>query len=171
MCVNRKTVVEERIERICRLNRFSVYIVMRKAKRILEQYRDSQFGSNYNINEEEIVVRRFKNAVRKKYEQTYVFKQGEKTGSIDYMLMEIMRTEWAHQILETVFEKMRNFDKCGDDLVTIIDSYYINDKPMEDVDIQVELDMTRSYYYRMKKAVTALFGIMLWNTVVEECVK
>ena len=82
-----------------------------------------------------------------------------------------MRTEWAHQILETVFEKMRNFDKCGDDLVTIIDSYYINDKPMEDVDIQVELDMTRSYYYRMKKAVTAIFGIMLGNTVVEECVK
>lgn len=170
MCVNRKTVVEERIERICRLNRFSVFIVMRKAKRILEQYRDSQVNSGNIISNEELVIHRFKKAVRKKYEQTYVYKQGEKTGSIDYMLMEIMGTEWAGQIMENVFEKMRDFDKCGADLVTIVDNYYTSDSPMDDVDIQVELDMTRSYYYRMKKAATALFGILLWNTVIDKCI-
>lgn len=170
MCVNRKTTVEERIERICRLNRFSTYIVLRKAKNILEQYRGSEFDSgNYPVNEE-LIVHRFKKAVREKYYQTYVHKQGEKTGSVDYMLMEISGTKWAQEIIETVFERMRDFDKCGNELVTIIDRYYSRTDPTDDVDIQVELDMTRSYYYRMKKAATALFGILLWNTMVEECV-
>ena len=52
----------------------------------------------------------------------------------------------------------------------IRDYYFIEDK-MDDADIQVELNIGRTFYYRMKKAAITLFGILLWNIVVEECIK
>ena len=48
--------------------------------------------------------------------------------------------------------------------------YYFKEDKLDDVDIQVELELSRVYYYRMKKAAITLFGVLLWNIVVEECI-
>lgn len=171
MCKNRRTISEERIERICRLNRFSTYVVMGKSKKILDKYREAQLVKGYASVEETLVINRLKEAVRKKYEMTYIKKENEKTGSIDYMLLEILGTEWADKIISKVFEKMKEFDANGETYSDIIRDYYFIEDKMDDVDIQVELNIGRTFYYRMKKAAITLFGILLWNIVVEECIR
>lgn len=98
-------------------------------------------------------------------------KENEKTGSIDYMLLEILGTEWAGKIISKVFEKMKEFDANGETYSDIIRDYYFIEDKMDDVDIQVELNIGRTFYYRMKKAAITLFGILLWNIVVEECIR
>lgn len=101
-------------------------------------------------------------------------KDGEKIyslGSIDYMLLEILGTEWADKIISKVFEKMKGFDANGETYSDIIRDYYFIEDKMDDVDIQVELNIGRTFYYRMKKAAITLFGILLWNIVVEECIR
>lgn len=170
MCKARRTLSEERIERLCRLNRFSTYIVMRKSKKILDMYREAKAAKKYASIEEEQIINRLKVAAKEKYEKTYILKQNEKTGSIDYLLMEVLGTEWTDKIVEKVFAKMEEFDPNCDTYSEIIRSYYIKEEKIDDVDIQVSLDMGRAYYYRMKKAATTLFGILLWNIVVEECI-
>lgn len=162
---------EKRIERFCRQNRFSAYIVMLKSKKLLEQYRNAPCTFGYNAQEEKEIVRRFKLLANQKYRQTYVAKCGEKTGSIDYMLLEIMGTKWAMEIVAKVFNVMKTFDDNGPDYVFIIDKYYMAENPSDDVDVQVELEITRSYYYRMKKAAITLFGILLWNTMIDEVIE
>lgn len=162
---------EKRIERFCRQNRFSAYIVMLKSKKLLEQYRNAPCTSGYNVQNEKEIVRRFKQLANQKYRQTYVAKCGEKTGSIDYMLLEIMGTKWAMEIVDKVFNVMKTFDDNGSDYVFIIEKYYMAENPFDDVDVQVELEITRSYYYRMKKAAITLFGILLWNTMIDECIE
>lgn len=117
------------------------------------------------------MINRLKEAVRKKYEMTYIKKENEKTGSIDYMLLEILGTEWADKIISEVFEKMKGFDSNGETYSDIIRDYYFIEDKMDDVDIQVELNIGRTFYYRMKKAAITLFGILLWNIVVEECIR
>lgn len=171
MCRMRKTLSEERIERLCRLNRFSTYIVMGKSKKILDKYREAQFVKQYASLEEEKIIRRLKVAVRDKYEKTYIKKENEKTGSIDYMLLEILGTEWADRMISKVFEKMKEFDPNSDLYSEIIRDYYFKEDKMDDVDIQVELNLGRTFYYRMKKAAITLFGILLWNIAVEECIE
>lgn len=162
---------EKRIERLCRHNRFSAYIVMMKSKKLLEQNRNASFVPLCNEKDEPEIVRRFKYLANQKHKQTYVAKCGEKTGSIDYMLMEIMKTRWTLGIVGRVLNIMKTFDEKGEDYVNIIENYYLSEDPLEDVDIQVELDITRSYYYRMKKAAITLFGILLWNTMLDEVIE
>lgn len=52
----------------------------------------------------------------------------------------------------------------------ILTEYYLSGEKREDVDIQIEMDLTHSKYYRLKNQAILLFGIMLWHTVLEECV-
>lgn len=75
------------------------------------------------------------------------------------------------EIVARVFNVMKTFDDNGSDYVFIIEKYYMAENPFDDVDVQVELEITRSYYYRMKKAAITLFGILLWNTMVDECIE
>ena len=171
MCkTTRKTLAEERIERICRLNRFSTYVVLKKSKKLLDKYREAQQIKGYASMEEENVINRLKVAVRVKYEKTYIKKENEKTGSIDYMMMEVLGTEWTDKMIEKVFYKMDSFDH-NNIYSEIIRDYYIREDKIDDVDIQVELDLSRAFYYRMKKSAIILFGIILWNTVIEECIE
>ncbi len=73
-------------------------------------------------------------------------------------------------MIEKVFDKMAEFEPNSDLYSDIIQDYYFNEDKMDDVDIQVELNLGRTYYYRMKRAAITLFGILLWNIVEEECV-
>lgn len=170
MCNARKTLSEERIERLCRLNRFSTYVVMKKSKKILDMYREAKVAKEYATVEEEQVINRLMIAAKEKYEKTYILKENEKTGSIDYMLIEVLGTEWADKMIEKVFAKMAEFEANSDTYSEIIRDYYFKEDKMDDVDIQVELNLGRTFYYRMKRAAITLFGILLWNIVVEECI-
>ena len=76
-----------------------------------------------------------------------------------------------NKIISKVFEKMKEFDSNGETYSDIIRDYYFIEDKMDDVDIQVELNIGRTFYYRMKKAAITLFGILLWNIVVEECIR
>ena len=48
--------------------------------------------------------------------------------------------------------------------------YYLDAKVMDDDYIMDKLNLSRATYYRRKKEAIIIFGIMLWNTMIEECV-
>ena len=168
--MNKQFQSELRIENLCRANGFSAYIVMKKTKRILDQFRDAHGIKNCLKDEEELVIKRLVLAVREKYRQSYIKRHNHKTGSLDYLLLDVIGTEWADEVVAEVFSKMADFDRNTEDYTNIIVKYYFAKEPLDDVSIQVEMDLPRSTYYRMKRQAIILFGILLWTTVIDMCV-
>ena len=168
--MKKKTQSELRIERLCRLSRFSPWIVRWKAKRILDTCREAKGLKKYSRGDEPKIISRFKGRIREKYSKSYIQKINQKTGSLDYMIIDIICTEWSEKIIDKVFAKMREFDEEADDYTYILTEYYLSGEKREDVDIQIEMDLTHSKYYRLKNQAILLFGIMLWHTILEECV-
>lgn len=168
--MRKKTQSELRIERLCRMSRFSPCIVRWKSKKILDAYREAQDLKKYSMKDEQIIIRRMKTKIQEKYNKSYIQRINQKTSSLDYMLLDILGTEWAEGIIDKVFEKMRDFDEEADDYAYILTEYYLSEEKREDIDIQIDMEVTHSKYYRLKNRAILLFGIMLWLTILEECV-
>ena len=165
-----KTQSELRIERLCMINRFSTQIVKWKSKKILDAYREAKKVKEYSRKDEGSVISCLKAKVREKYDKSYVMKVNHKTGSLDYMLLDVIGTKWAENIIDKVFAKMCEFDEDSDDYCYILTEYYLSENKREDIDIQDEMEVSYSKYYRLKKNAILLFGILLWLTVLDECI-
>lgn len=169
MCV-RKINASTRINRICAQNRFSTGIVMEKSKKILDQYRDGKYMAQYSLTSEEEKLERVRRLIREKHEQTYVKKEGHKTGSLDYLVMEIIGTSWADTLIEKTYSLVKELGLYQEDYMKILDMYYLDKKVRDDDYIMDSLGMARSTYYRRKKEAITVFGIALWLTMTGECI-
>lgn len=169
MCV-RKVNAGTRIQRICAQNRFSQGIVLEKAKKILDQYRDGKYMARYSVGNEDEKLERVRRLIREKYHQTYVMKEGHKTGSIDYLVMEVIGTSWADVLVEKTYNLVSELGLYEDDYKTILDMYYLDKNVHDDDYIMDSLGLARTTYYRRKKEAITVFGIALWLTMVSECI-
>ena len=165
-----KMQMEARINRLCRMGRFSPYIVWRKSKNILEQYRNTETTKRFSIEDEQAFIEKLVTDIREKYIKSYLQKCNEKTGSLQEAIPEIFCTKWADEIIDEVLLAMESFAEGTDVYNNIIMEYYLGDKRRDDVDIQVEMDLQRTKYYELKKQAIILFGILLWNTVIDKCI-
>lgn len=71
-------------------------------------YREAKVAKEYAALEEEQVINRLMIVAKEKYEKTYILKENEKTGSIDYRLIEVLGTEWADKMIEKCLLRWRN---------------------------------------------------------------
>jgi len=169
MCI-RKNNSSTRIKRICLQNRFSPSIVQEKSRKILDQYRDGKSVGKYGVTYEDETIQRVKKLISEKHEQTYQRKEGHLTGSLDYLIMEVMKTGWVDELIHKTFNRMDLLDLDQGDYRKILNMYYFDSKVMDDDYIMDKMNLARATYYRRKKEAITLFGIMLWNTMIEDCV-
>ena len=119
-------------------------------------------------NEEEIREKAL-SPVREKFHKCYVEKKCERTGSIDHILSDFLSLEFADKVIEMVFDRMRRMRFSVDEYRPIIEYNFIYPEQLPDDQIQYEIGMSRSSYYRKKKDAIVLFGILLWNVMLEYC--
>ena len=169
MCV-RKVNAGARIARICAQHRFSTGIVLEKSKKILDSYRDGRYMAQYGVSNEEAKLERVKRLIREKHEITYIKKQGHKTGSLDYLIMEVIGTSWADHLIEKSYELINDLGVYEEDYKQILDMYYFDAKLRDDDYIMDKLSLARATYYRRKKEAITVFGIALWLTMTGECI-
>lgn len=163
----RKSQAEKRIECMCAQLRFSSTVVEWKAKKILTQYRDSQHLRNC-ARDDESVLDKAGELFKDKYYKCYRDKDCQNTGSLDYMVAEILATKSTDKIIDIVYTRMGEFQFNAEEYKRIIYLCYF--EPMKPVDEEImdELALGRSSFYRKKKEATILFGIILWTVMLGE---
>lgn len=163
----RKSQAEKRIECMCAQLRFSPTVVEWKAKKILTQYRDSQHLRNC-ARDDESVLDKAAVLIREKYNKCYKDRKCHETGSLDYMVAEILATSSTDKIIDVVFERMGEFQFNAEEYKRMIYLCYFEPLKPVDEEIMDELSLGRSSFYRKKKEATILFGIILWTVMLEE---
>ncbi len=164
---HRVTKDAERINTLCEHSRFSPTVVYWKSEKILSRYRDIRsLPTMVTKNTEEITEKTIK-LIREKFDKTYVKKECAKTGSLDYILCEILNIEYADEVIETVFMRMQQMLFRVDEYRDIIDKIFLRPVELSDADIRLEVGMSKTTYYRKKKEAITLFGILLWNIMLE----
>lgn len=155
-----------RITRLCEQSRLNPKLVQWKTEKLLEPYRDAKQIVRRNVISEERIVNRALCLIREKYHK-YQMGLGHKTKSIDFIIMEVLGTEWADRIIDKVIEQMIEINICPE-YVEILDRTYLSlDKKSSEI-IMDELNLSKSSYYRKKEQAVTLFGILLWTTMLEE---
>ena len=165
----RKTKVEARIEALCEHHGFSTAVVYWKAIKILGRYRDIRNMPVIVTKDSEQITEKTKQLIREKFFRSYVRKECAKTGSLDYILSDMLSIEYADEVIEAVFERMKKMGFPEDEYHPIIYFNYFHPTEMADDDIMLEIGLSRSSYYRKKKEGTILFGILLWAEMLERC--
>ena len=107
--------------------------------------------------------------IRDKYIKTYIKKEWLKTGSLDYILCDMLSIEYADDVIEAVFDRMNRLGFYVEEYRPIIYYNFLLPTEMADEDILLEINLSRSSYYRKKKEAITLFGILLWTEMLERC--
>ena len=165
----RRTRTTIRIERLCELSHYAPEVVYRKAKKILSRYRDIRNMAAINVRSEEEIKEMTIRLIREKFEKLYITKDTTITESLDYILSDILSLEYADDVIEEVFERMQKLNFPVEEYRMLIEYSYLYLKEMPDEEIMIEVGMSRTSYYRKKKDAITLFGIILWNTMLERC--
>ena len=164
---HRVTKDAERINTLCEHSRFSPTVVYWKSEKILSRYRDIRSLPTMVIKNTEKITEKTIKLIREKFEKSYVKKECAKTGSLDYILCEILNIEYADEVIESVFMRMQQMLFRVDEYRDIIDKIFLRPVELSDADIRLEVGMSKTTYYRKKKEAITLFGILLWNIMLE----
>ncbi len=164
---NRKSRVEERIELLCEHSRFSPTVVYWKSEKILSRYRDIRNLPTIVTKDANVIKEKTISLIREKFDMTYVKKDCANTGSLDYILCEILNLEYADEVIDIVFARMQQMKFRVDEYRDIIDKKFLRPLELSDQDILAEIGMSKTTYYRKKKEAITLFGILLWNIMLE----
>lgn len=165
----RKTRVEARIEALCEHHGFSTTVVYWKAIKILGRYRDIRNMPVIVTKDSEQITEKTKQLIREKFFKSYVRKECAKTGSLDYILSDMLSIEYADEVIEAVFTRMDRMGFVVEEYRPIIYYNYLHPTVLTDENIMLEVGLSRSSYYRKKKEATTLFGILLWAEMLERC--
>ena len=165
----RKTKVEERIETLCANHRFSTTVVYWKAVKLLGRYRDIRNLPIIVTKDSEKITERTVGLIRDKFFMSYVRKECAKTGSLDYILSDMLSIEYADDVIEAVFMRMGRMGFVVDEYRPIIYYNFLSPKIWVDEEILLEIGISRSSYYRKKREAITLFGILLWTEMLERC--
>lgn len=156
-----------RITRLCEQSRLNPKLVQWKTEKLLEPYRDAKQIVRRNVISEERIVNRAICLIREKH-HNYQIGLGHKTKSIDFIIMEVLGTEWADKIVEKVLAQIDEVNICAE-YVEILKRAYLDSEAKSTEIIMDELNLSKSSYYRKKEQAVTLFGIILWTTMLEEC--
>ena len=140
----------------------------KKSKKILDRYRDARSFDIPKADDESERIEKFHRLIREKYNRTYHEKQGHMTGSLDYLIMDVLGTSWTDHLIETTYSKMDDLQFNSEDYKNILNMYYFDAKERDDEYIKDVMKMSRPTYYRRKREAITLFGMLLWNTMIEE---
>ena len=165
--MERKTRVWRRIEALCGKCHFSPTVVYWKSERILSYYRDIRNLPTVMTHDAQMIKDKTTELIREKFHKVYVEKKCSLTGSLDYILSDILSLEYADDVIEVVFERMNDMSFCTEEYRPIIEYNFLYPDELPDDDIQIEVGMSRTSYYRKKKEAIILFGILLWNVMLE----
>ncbi len=165
----RRTRSTIRIEGLCELSHFTPDVAYRKSKKILSRYRDIRNMAAVNMRPEEEIKEMTINLIREKFEKLYITKDTTITESLDYILSDILSLEYADDVIEEVFERMHNLNFDDEEYRPMIEHNFLYPKELLDEEIMIELGMSKTSYYRKKREAITLFGIILWNTMLERC--
>ena len=165
----RKTKVEARIEALCEHHGFSTTVVYWKAIKILGRYRDIRNMPVIVTKNSEEITEKTKQLIREKFFKAYVRKECANTGSLDYILSDMLSIEYADEVIEAVFARMARMGFSEEEYRPIIYYNFLHPTELADDDIMLEIGLSRSSYYRKKKEATTLFGILLWAEMLERC--
>ena len=165
----KKTKVEERIEALCANHRFSTTVVYWKAVKILSRYRDIRNLPIPVTKNSEEITEKTTGLIREKFIRTYIKKEWAKTGSLDYILCDMLSIEYADDIINAVFDRMSRLKFHVDEYRPIIFHNFLSPTELADEDILLEVGLSRSSYYRKKKEAITLFGILVWTEMLERC--
>ena len=165
----RRTRSTIRIEGLCDISHFAPGAVHRKSKKILSRYRDIRNMAAVTMRSEEEIKQMTMGLIREKFEKLYITKDETIVESLDYILSDILSLEYADDVIEEVFERMKNLNFAVEEYRPLIEYNYLYPKELLDEDIMIEIGMSKTSYYRKKKEAIILFGIILWNTMLERC--
>lgn len=163
----RKTNVDERIEALCEHSRFSPTVVYWKSERILSRYRDIRNLPTIVTKDAGEIRNKTIALIREKFHKSYVEKEGSKTGSLDYILCDILNLEYADEVIDAVFNRMQQMKFRVEEYRDIIEKNFLRPLELPDSEILIEIGMSKTTYYRKKKEAVTLFGILLWNIMLE----
>ena len=163
----RRTRSTIRIEMLCEQNHFSPTVVYWKSKKILGRYRDIRNLPAINLRTEEEITDKTIKLIRQKFKKSFVDKKCAYTGSLDYILNDILSLEYADDVIEEVFERMSAMNFEVEEYRPLIEYNFLYPDEISDVEIMEEIGMSKTSYYRKKKDAINLFGIVLWNTMLE----
>ena len=130
------------------------------------KYNKFEWNQFIKLGKEKIVERAMR-LVRKKHHK-FQIGLGHTTKSIDFIIMEVLGTEWAEKIIEKVLDRMNEVNICTE-YVRILKLAYLSPEVKNSEIIMDELNLSKSTYYRKKEQAVTLFGILLWTTMLEEC--
>ena len=156
--------VETRIENICRMSGFTTQAVIKKTKKILDAYRDMK--SDNGLIKEDVVNRLREAALLKR--KNYKDRKGHSGGSLDYLLKDIICTDWSKTAIGYALVRMEWCDFDTEDYRYIIKEAFLADRVKKDNIIMHELNLARQTYYRRKREGILLFGILLWHVILEK---
>ena len=165
----RRTRTTIRIERLCELGHYAPKVVYQKARKILSRYRDIRNMAAVNIRSEEEIKEMTIKLIREKFEKCHIIRDATAVGSLDYIISDMLSLEYADDVIEEVFERMKTLNFPVDEYRPLIEYSYLYLRELPDEDIMAEIGMSRTSYYRKKKEAVTLFGIILWNTMLEKC--
>ena len=165
----RKTKVQARIEALCANHRFSATVVFWKSVKILGRYRDIRNLPVMVTKDSNLIAEKTKSLIRDKFFKSYVRKECAKTGSLDYILSDMLSIEYADDVIDAVFERMVSMNFPAEEYRPIIYYNFLHPVELSDEEIMIEIGLSRSSYYRKKKEAITLFGILLWSKMLERC--
>ncbi len=156
-----------RIEKLCSDRQLVPAVVSRKAKRMLRHYREmmNQIQSN-RLSEEEVRGRTLE-LIRTKLKRVQKQKNALIIENLERDLNDIITLEYIDDLIKAVFERMALLNFPMEDYKAIITNKFLNLKELSDEEVIENTGMSRMSFYRRKKEALMLFGVCLWNIMME----
>ncbi|MBO4800153.1 MAG: hypothetical protein J5489_05855, partial [Lachnospiraceae bacterium] len=82
-------------------------------------------------------------------------------------LNDIITLEYIDDLIKAVFERMALLNFPMEDYKAIITNKFLNLKELSDEEVIENTGMSRMSFYRRKKEALILFGVCLWNIMME----
>ena len=169
---NEKTGSASRIRMICRSKRIDQSDVYKKAKKVLQVYRDICWDTAEYAEQMQLSL---------PYESDYCswdlnsalmyledFAPNEKRERFAERIQSLFQVKWMVEIVDAAMVKVHDFPLNGELYSEILTMFYLSRLQYSETDMLDQLEMERSTYYRRKKEAVTVFGLALWGGSIED---
>jgi len=156
-----ETNVMPKIKNLCVLLRLDDEEVLKKARLLLSFYHDIVWGAlkNRGANMPAANEKKYNEAVT--YLSAFPSSVDEKELQMD--LLNKFQAEWYEDLFKGAFNFVSQYKHNSKVYTRILAECYLSEREWTDLELQLDMIIERSSYFKRKKEAVLLFGVALWG--------
>lgn len=169
---NNKTGSASRIKTICGSKGVNQSDIYKKAKKLLQIYRDVCWDTVDYAEQMRIEIPYEYGYCSNSLDSALIyledFAPDEKRERFAERIQSLFKVKWMVEIVDAAMVKVHDFPLNGELYSEILSMYYLSKLQYSEMEMMDQLRLERSSYYRRKKEAVTVFGLALWGGSIDD---